>query len=307
MSNVSTLSPCMEVLSLWLNCLFSTWMWWKLVLLQPKAKYLLFYSRYIEVVKIVLQPVSCKFMSYKLHVGLCSIAQGKNCLIPGGSLNAAACALHPVPLAGQMMLSQGLQSAKRGILTLNPVKLSSNSAPDPRRWRVLVDLPLAAAKVGTAGTVQEEEESQLCWALLGQYLKAPGIPWGWAAIKDVLPIVDFCFKSFNICFLWFYIFYFGISFSYLPSVRKLYSFHKSHYNLCQATPSPCSSCIDLPLRESMNQDLKYFQGVHPGYIKSTIFSESSFQSSDPHIWFTNRRYLRRAFSKLAYYFHPSSS
>lgn len=75
-----------------------------------------------------------------------------------------------------------------------PVKLSSKSAPDPRRWRVLADLPLAAAKVGTVVTVPGGG------SLLGR-IPAPLNTVGavskgsWdtfkgGAIKDVLPSVD---------------------------------------------------------------------------------------------------------------------
>lgn len=152
MSNASTMSPCMQVLNLWLNCLSGTWMKWKLVLLQPKAKYLLFYSTDIEVVKTVLcvLQIACCALLNSRKVG----RKGERCLFAGGYLRAAACALHPEPLVRSDALT-GLCRVQKEELTLDPVKLSSNSAPDPRRWRVLVYLPWAAAK--QLGPCQEEE------------------------------------------------------------------------------------------------------------------------------------------------------
>lgn len=140
-SNAFTLSPCMQVLDLWLNCLFSTWMRWKLVLLQPKAKSLLFYSRYIEVVKralCVLQIASCALLNSTRE----NVSYFVEVLWKQLPVHRALC-----PWQVRWCSHRAVDGTKSVTLTLAPVKLSSNSAPGPRRWRILVDLPLAAAKL----------------------------------------------------------------------------------------------------------------------------------------------------------------
>lgn len=147
MSNAFTMSPCMQVLNLWLNYLFSTWMRWKLVLLQPNAKYLLFYTPCIEIVKkilCVLQIAGCTLLS-STRERVAHLLEGLWKQLP---VHCTLCSWQV-----RHCSHRALQRTK---LTLDPVKLSSHSAPDPRRWRVLVDLPLAAAK--QLGQCQEEED-----------------------------------------------------------------------------------------------------------------------------------------------------
>lgn len=185
-----------------------------------------------------------------------------------------------------------------------PVKLSSKSAPDPRRWRVLADPPLAAAKVGTVVTVPGGG------SLLGRIpalLSTVGAvskgSWDTFKVGCYKGCAAQCWhlshSTFVSCGSIF--FYFGIlTLLFLPSFCEIAVFFPQIS--LQFLSGYCLALLFMhrpTTKKTMNQDLKYFQGVHPGYIKSTIFSESSFQSSDSLIWFTNRRYLR-AFRKLAY-------
>lgn len=98
----------------------------------------------------------------------------------------------------------------------------------------------------------------------------------------------------------FLFFWSGPSFSSLLSVRQLYSFHKSHYNWCQATAWPCSSCTDLQARESRDGDFTPVQGVHPGKHQVYNLLSCIFSKLRSRTWITNRRDIRRALSKLTY-------
>lgn len=163
--------------------------------------------------------------------------------------------------------------------------MSSSSAPGAWWWPLLVELPLAAAKLvgavpgggsfpgGIPGTAWLMSVALPCAAWAEPLWAVSTGSWGafgvaGAALKGVLLLsVAFWLMSFNFWFLWlniFFIFWSGPSVSSLISVRQLYSFHKSHYNWCQATAWPCSSCADLQARESRDGDFTPVQGVHPG-------------------------------------------
>lgn len=140
----------------------------------------------------------------------------------------------------------------------------------------------------------------------GQYPLAPGVPSGWRGLRwrvcccSVLPsgLCHSTFGSYGSIF--FFIFWSGPSVSSLISVRQLYSFHKSHYNWCQATAWPCSSCADLQARESRDGDFTPVQGVHPGKHQVYNLLSCIFPKLRSRAWITNRRDIRRALSKLAY-------
>lgn len=156
-------------------------------------------------------------------------APGTTQLILWRAFESSCRAPHPVPSAGQMMLSQGRTGTKRGTLTLAQPKASSSSAPGARRRRLLVELPPAAAELvgaapgggsfpgGIPATAWLMSVALPCGAWVEPLWAVSTGSWGafgvaGAALKGVLLSVAFWFMSFNFWFLWlnFFFLFFGL-------------------------------------------------------------------------------------------------